>query len=106
MQTLILASCNQIDKLINELIFSQKKVAADDQVTQKTVQEALDILRGACTIVYPMGLPPHEPIKMEFENSEDLGGKQVGSLSVSVRSMTVACLLSSGQVFPLLILEQ
>jgi len=46
-------------------------------VTQKTVQEALDILRGAVTIVYPMGLPPHENIKMEFENNEDLSGTQV-----------------------------
>jgi len=55
---------------------SKKKVAADDQVTQKTVQEALDILRGAVTIVYPMGLPPHDPIRNEFENQEDLSGKQ------------------------------
>lgn len=51
---------------------------ADEQVTQKTVQDALDILRGAVTIVYPMGLPPYEAIKMEFENTEDLTGKQVG----------------------------
>ena len=56
---------------------TQKKVTADELVTQKTVQEALDILRGAVTIVYPMGLPPHEPIKAEFENNEDLSGKQV-----------------------------
>ena len=46
-------------------------------VTQQTVKEALDILRGAVTIVYPMGLPPHENIKMEFENNEDLSGTQV-----------------------------
>ncbi|RUS86733.1 hypothetical protein EGW08_005523 [Elysia chlorotica] len=57
-------------------MISKKKVAADELVTQKTVQEALDILRGAVTIVYPMGLPPHEPIKAEFENNEDLSGKQ------------------------------
>jgi len=28
-------------------------------------------------IVYPMGLPPHDPIKMEFDNEEDLSGTQV-----------------------------
>ena len=27
-------------------------------------------------IVYPMGLPPHDPIRMEFENNEDLSGKK------------------------------
>ena len=46
-------------------------------VTQATVKEALDMLRGAVMIVYPMGLPPHDPIRHEFENTEDLSGKQV-----------------------------
>lgn len=41
------------------------------------VQEALDMLRGAVMIVYPMGLPPHDPIRMEFEGREDLAGTQV-----------------------------
>ena len=55
----------------------QKKVAANELVTHQTVQEALDILRGAVMIVYPMGLPPYDPIRDEFENSEDLTGTQV-----------------------------
>jgi len=41
------------------------------------VQEALQILRGAVMIVYPMGLPPHDPIRLEFDNTEDLSGTQV-----------------------------
>lgn len=45
-------------------------------VTQKIIQEALDILSGAVTIVYPMGLPPHDVIRQEFENTEDLSGTQ------------------------------
>ncbi|XP_055887524.1 cilia- and flagella-associated protein 298-like isoform X1 [Biomphalaria glabrata] len=57
-------------------MISKKKVEADVLVTQKTVQDALDILRGAVMIVYPMGLPPHEPIRQEMENTEDLSGKQ------------------------------
>ena len=40
------------------------------------VQDALDILRGAVTIVYPMGLPPHDVIREEFENTENLNGTQ------------------------------
>lgn len=66
-------------RLFNKFIslLPQKKVEADALVTQKTVQDALDILRGAVTIVYPMGLPPYDPIRAEFENTEDLSGKQV-----------------------------
>lgn len=40
----------------------------------KTIQEAINILKGAATIVYPMKLPPHDTIRMEFENIEDLSG--------------------------------
>lgn len=43
------------------------------------VKDALDQLRGAVMIVYPMGLPPHDPIRMEFEDKEDLLGTQVCS---------------------------
>ncbi|VEL13497.1 unnamed protein product, partial [Protopolystoma xenopodis] len=40
------------------------------------INEAIMMLNGALTIVYPMGLPPHEPIRMEFDNIEDLSGTQ------------------------------
>lgn len=43
-------------------------------LTQKKVQEALDLLRGAIMIVYPMNLPPHDNIRLELENNEDLAG--------------------------------
>jgi cilia- and flagella-associated protein 298 len=46
-------------------------------LSQARVQEAIDELRGAVTIVYPMGLPPYDPIRMEFENKEELEGTQV-----------------------------
>ncbi len=46
-------------------------------LTRTTINDALDKLRGAVMIVYPMGLPPHDPIKQEFENTEDLSGTQV-----------------------------
>ncbi|KAJ7997600.1 hypothetical protein DPEC_G00230690 [Dallia pectoralis] len=57
-------------------IISKKQVLAGVCVTMETVKEALDRLRGAVMIVYPMGLPPHDPIRMEFENREDLSGTQ------------------------------
>lgn len=32
-------------------------------------------------IVYPMGLPPYDPIELEFKNQEELEGTQVNKSS-------------------------
>ncbi|CAI9735723.1 Hypothetical predicted protein [Octopus vulgaris] len=66
---------NKSSKEAKDMI-SKKKIQADICVDQKTVKDALDILRGAVMIVYPMGLPPHDPIRMELENKEQLDGTQ------------------------------
>lgn len=58
----------------------QKQVQANVCVTVEMIKEALDQLRGAVMIVYPMGLPPHNPIRMELEDKEDLSGTQVKQL--------------------------
>lgn len=57
----------------------QEQVDANFPLTSEVVQDALDQMRGAVMIVYPMGLPPHDPIKQELENTEDLSGTQVRS---------------------------
>ncbi|XP_033112494.1 cilia- and flagella-associated protein 298-like [Anneissia japonica] len=57
-------------------IISNKQASANVCMTKQMVQDALDQLRGAVMIVYPMGLPPHDPIQMEIENQEDLQGQQ------------------------------
>lgn len=77
---------NVITKTIEEAkaLVSNKLVPVDACLTLKMVQSALDMLKGAVMIVYPMGLPPHDPIRQEFENNEDLSGTQA-SLDVSVK---------------------
>lgn len=57
-------------------LISKKQVQANVCVTMEMVKEALDQLRGSVMIVYPMGLPPHDPIRMEMEDREDLSGTQ------------------------------
>lgn len=57
-------------------IVSQKLADVNKSLTQRDVQNAFDLLRGACTIVYPMQLPPHDCIRMELTNTEDLTGTQ------------------------------
>lgn len=46
-------------------------------LTHEVVKDALDQMKGAMMIVYPMGLPPHDPVRQELENTEDLSGTQV-----------------------------
>lgn len=48
-------------------------------VNLEMVKDALDQLRGAVMIVYPMGLPPYDPVRMELEDKEDLAGTHVCS---------------------------
>lgn len=57
-------------------MISQKLVTANEPLTFRDVQNAMAELRGAVAIVYPMQLPPHDPIRMEFANTEDLDGQQ------------------------------
>lgn len=72
----------QMQKILSDVvaeakqIVSQKLVTSNQPLTFRDVQKALDILRGAVTIVYPMQLPPHDNIRMEFTNTEDLMGTQ------------------------------
>ncbi|KAL5011036.1 hypothetical protein ScPMuIL_013341 [Solemya velum] len=68
-------------------MISKKKVDANVCVTQPVVLEALNIIRGAVMIVYPMNLPPHDPVRMELENNEELAGSQA-SLDVFEESNT------------------
>jgi len=70
-------------------LISKKLAEQKIEMTMETVEEALSILKGAVMIVYPMGLPPHDPIKMELENREDLTGQQASKLVIPEHSMAL-----------------
>uniref|UniRef100_A0A1B6MUW1 Cilia- and flagella-associated protein 298 n=1 Tax=Graphocephala atropunctata TaxID=36148 RepID=A0A1B6MUW1_9HEMI len=85
-----------ITKTINEAktLISKKQIDAGVCVTQKMVQEGIDMLRGVMMIVYPMNLPPHDVIQQEFDNTEDLSGTQA---SLEVIDPSLAQLWFSGK---------
>lgn len=72
---------NVLKKAIDDAkeMVSKKMVDENKTLTLKQVQNAIALLKGAVTIVYPMELPPHDPIYMEFTNTEDLNGTHAGS---------------------------
>ncbi|KAK6641319.1 hypothetical protein RUM44_013028 [Polyplax serrata] len=82
---------NVINKTMEEVkaLISKKLVQTETCLTLKMVQTALDMLRGAVTIVYPMGLPPHDPIRQELENNEDLTGTQASLEVLEVPKTTI-----------------
>lgn len=67
-----------IHKTVSEArgIISKEQVKSNTCLTEQHICDALDILRGAIMIVYPMNLPPHDPIREELENRESLSGTQ------------------------------
>lgn len=58
-------------------------------LTHEVVKDALDQMKGAVMIVYPMGLPPHDPVRQELENTEDLSGTQVRWLKVTGKNKII-----------------
>jgi cilia- and flagella-associated protein 298 len=65
------------NSIANALEMIDKKLVDQNKfLTHANVKEALDLLKGAVTIVYPMQLPPHDTIRNEFHNTEDLTGTQ------------------------------
>ncbi|KAJ2944943.1 hypothetical protein O0L34_g1840 [Tuta absoluta] len=75
---------------------SKKHVDLRYNMTQKDIAKALDELKGATKIVFPAGLPPHDPVRMEFDNVEDLSGTQA---SLEVLDPSLACLWTCGKKF-------
>ncbi|KAI8803774.1 hypothetical protein BJ742DRAFT_827437 [Cladochytrium replicatum] len=53
---------------------SPDKVKLGECLTNKTLKDAFDNIRGAVMIVYPMGLPEWEPVRDILEDVEDLSG--------------------------------
>ncbi|EDS42123.1 conserved hypothetical protein [Culex quinquefasciatus] len=80
-----------------KLMITKKLVEQGTILQLKMVQDALDLLRGAVMIVYPMQLPPHDPIRMEFSNTEDLEGTQA---SLEVIEPCKAQLWFAGKLLP------
>ncbi|XP_047510249.1 cilia- and flagella-associated protein 298 [Pieris napi] len=75
---------------------SKKHVDLRKCMTQKDVARALEELLGATKIVFPAGLPPHDPVRMELDNVEDLTGTQAAN---EVIDPSRACLWACGKKF-------
>lgn len=70
----------EMQTVLLKAVAEAREMISSDTVTKgvplhlKNIHKAIDHLRGAVTIVYPMQLPPHDSIRMEFTNTEELQG--------------------------------
>lgn len=77
-----MAPIEKLAEVIRRTISEAKAIISKDQVkanvcmTKDMLKEAFDKLKGACMIVYPMGLPKYDPVQAILDNEEDLAGTQ------------------------------
>ena len=82
------APVKDLKKVLNETADDVKKRVHRDnvkngvEVTEKTIKECLDLIGGAVKIVWPMGLPHFDPVRLELENCEDLSGTQESKMVI------------------------
>ncbi|CDS43316.1 EF HAND 1 calcium binding site [Echinococcus multilocularis] len=79
-------------------LISKEFVEQGKALTRELVNEAFMMLSGAVTIVYPMGLPPYDPIQMELKNEEDLSGTHAGTEVIPVED--AALWFSGKEILP------
>lgn len=69
--------------------FLQDQVQRKVCLTEKMLNDAIDNIRGAVMICYPMGLPEWDLVRENLEDKEDLAGTQV-------RAMCFGCSMALG----------
>jgi len=68
---------------------SKDNIGAGVEVTEQTIKQSLDLIKGAITIVWPMGLPPTDPVRLELENCEELQGTQESKMVLDPAKTTL-----------------
>ena len=74
------APSDELAAVIQRTVDDAKAVAADSNVQRKqkttaaALEEAINNIRGAVMIVYPMGLPDYDHVRQILEEREDLDG--------------------------------
>lgn len=63
----------------------QEQVVKKVNMTTKSLRDAVDNIRGAVMICYPMGLPEWDIIRAELEDTQDLAGTSVSDYAHGVR---------------------
>lgn len=64
-------------------------MAKNVKLSADTIGDALDKLRGAVMIVYPMGLPPYDEVQQILDDNEQLEGRQAAKEIIPAGDMQV-----------------
>ncbi|KAG8463594.1 hypothetical protein KFE25_003867 [Diacronema lutheri] len=59
-------------------LIGKEQVAMKQLTTRKALLDAIDSIKGAVMIAYPMGLPPYDTVRQILDEKEDLAGSAAG----------------------------
>lgn len=59
-------------------LLAKEQVAMKQLSSRKALLDALDGIKGAVMIAYPMGLPPYDTVRQILDEKEELGGTAAG----------------------------
>ena len=64
-----------------------KELAANRKlISMEAIEEAMQNVKGAVMMAYPMGLPEWDPIRQALENDEDLAGQEASKSVLDAES--------------------
>jgi len=80
-----------IEKALNdaEQLISKDKVAQGIFITDKELNEAIQTVKGAVMIAYPMGIPSFDPVQEIIDDNEDLSGSADGKEVLDPKTSTL-----------------
>jgi hypothetical protein len=72
-----------------EQLISKDKVAQNIFITDKELEEAIQTIKGAVMIAYPMGIPSFDPVQEIIDDNEDLSGSADGKEVLDPKTSTL-----------------
>jgi len=72
-----------------EQLISKDKVAQNFFITDKELEEAIQTIKGAVMIAYPMGIPTFDPVQEIIDDNEDLSGSADGKEVLDPKTSTL-----------------
>ncbi|ORX44185.1 hypothetical protein BCR36DRAFT_360164 [Piromyces finnis] len=72
-----------------EQLISKDKVDQKIFITEKELEEAIQTVKGAVMIAYPMGIPTFDPVQEIIDDNEDLSGSADGKEVLDPKTTTL-----------------
>jgi len=73
--------CAEANAVVSKELAANRKL-----ISMEAIEEAMQNVKGAVMMAYPMGLPEWDPIRQALENDEDLAGQEASKSVLEAES--------------------